>query len=97
MTGLLTALVIVLVVTNVVAFSVLATQRQRPAEVDAPVDPDIDAALAAAERPAAPGRGRRIISIEILNPIELAGARHRMFGIAGSIRFTSSAAAMGSL
>ena len=85
MTGLLTALVIVLVVTNVVAFSVLATQRQRPAEVDAPVDPDIDAALAAAERPAAPGRGRRIISIEILNPIELAGARHRMFGIAGSI------------
>lgn len=79
------ALVIVLAVTNVVtAVALVAVWRLRLG-AETPADPALSAAVPATRGPAtAEGRARRLISIEIHNPIELAGHRNRMFGIAGS-------------
>lgn len=78
-------LVIVLVVTNLATLGVLAYLYARPA--DGP--PPSAAAAAALDRsPQPPGvvsGTRRMISIEILNPIELAGTKGRIAGIAGSL------------
>ncbi|MDP9117554.1 MAG: hypothetical protein M3O28_09960 [Actinomycetota bacterium] len=85
----------VLVVTNMLTAAALLRMRLRrgaagqardsPSPESQAPDPQVLAALAAASRgQPAVGRSRRFISIEILNPIELAGARNRVFGIAGS-------------
>lgn len=80
---LLLVLVVVLAVTNVVTAALLVRLLLRPVE-----HPKPDAALAAsltARHPAVSTTGtRRLITIEILNPIELAGKRGRLAGIAGS-------------
>ena len=78
-------LVIVLIVTNLVTLGVVAYFLFRPAEAPG-VDPAAATALDRSPRPPAPlGGTRRLISIEILNPIELAGTRGRIAGIAGSL------------
>jgi hypothetical protein len=78
-------LVIVLAVTNLATAGALVWLALRPS-VEQPPDPVLAAALAALPRPAASSSAaRRLITIEILNPIELAGARGRWAGIAGSL------------
>jgi hypothetical protein len=88
----MTALVIVLVLTNVATLVLLVVLMRhrlafRPA-VDDVTDVRVADAISSTARPVGPaasaGRTRRVITIEILNPIELAGVRGRMFGIAGS-------------
>jgi len=81
-------LVIVLIVTNLVALGALVRARRAPAPTR---DPEGDAMLTALTAltaspgpPGAAGGSRRLISIEILNPIELAASRGRVLGIAGS-------------
>ena len=76
----MTALAIVHVVTNVITLIALA--RSRFVRPHAQPAPELAASLVLS--PAGPPGTRRIISIEILNPIELAGQRNRVFGIAGS-------------
>jgi hypothetical protein len=78
-------LVIVLIVTNLVTLGVLGYLYLRP--VDPPgLDRDAATVLDQSPRPPTPvGGTRRLISIEILNPIELAGTRGRLIGIAGSL------------
>lgn len=75
------ALVIVLLVTNVVTALVLA-RRFRPG-------PPVGDALEVFEAPRPPGvseRNRRLITIEVLNPLELATARGgRIAGLAGTL------------
>lgn len=87
------ALVVVLVATNivtVVAFVVYLRRRTTQSAGETTPDPRVAEMLAAAAAARAAGAGptaggtRRIISIEILNPLELAGVRGRVFGIAGS-------------
>lgn len=78
-------LVIVLVVTNVIALGALLWLRLQPAE-----PPELDASVAgslspALRPPSSTSGTRRFITIEILNPIELAGSRGRWAGIAGSL------------
>ena len=85
----MTALVIVLLLTNVATLAVVALLvRRRRSEPVAELDIRVTETLASASRSVAPGssvgRTRRVISVEILNPIELASGRGRMFGIAGS-------------
>ena len=78
------ALVIVLVVTNVVTVAALVVAvrgKLAPEEPDAALTETLPPARGVA---AGETRPRRLISIEIHNPIELAGQRNRMFGIAGS-------------
>lgn len=77
-------LVIVLVVTNLVTLAALGWLQLRPQEHPAP-DPVVQASLDAMRPVAQTGTVRRIITIEILNPIELAGTRGRLAGIAGSL------------
>jgi hypothetical protein len=76
------ALVLVLLVTNLVTLAVLVARRRR-------TTPPTDDAVEVFEAPRPPGvgeRGRRLITIEILNPIELASARGGRFaGLAGSL------------
>ena len=58
---------------------------ERPAEHLSP-DASLAASLAARRHPAASSSSsRRVITIEILNAIELAGRRGRWIGIAGSL------------
>ena len=77
-------MVILLVATNVASLGTLLWFLYGPEQHPAP-----DAAVRrAVERGAArglPGTARRVITIEILNPIELAGTRGRLVGIAGSL------------
>ncbi len=79
-------LVVVLAATNLLTLAALVLSwrsRPRPAGLD---DPGVHAALGVSPRPVGAARGtRRLISIEILNPIELAGSRGRVVGIAGSL------------
>lgn len=80
--------VIVLVVTNVVtvaALGALAYLRLRPPPQPRP-DPRLGDALdGALARSVSPTGTRRVISVEILNVVELAGTRGRLAGIAGSL------------
>lgn len=77
MRTLLTVLVVVLVATNLAALAALVVSRRA-----AMLPPGI----AATPPPgAATNRVRRLITVEILNPIELAAARGRVAGIAGSV------------
>jgi len=79
------ALVIVLVVTNVVTAAALLYLRLRPTPYAQPTDEAVRAALDAfTQRGTGPTKDRQFVSIEILNPIELAYARGRVLGIAGS-------------
>lgn len=80
-------LVIVLAVTNLVTLGALLYLYLEPIEAPGP-DPGAADALDRSPRPAAavgPASERRLISIEILNPIELAGTRGRLAGIAGTL------------
>ena len=74
-------LVVVLVVTNLATLGALLYLRLRPHEHA--IERTVDEALRTAGGQQQP-RTRQLISIEILNPIELAGARGRVLGIAGS-------------
>jgi len=77
-------LVLVLVGTNLLTLGLLVRWRLRP--VDHPTPDPVVAASIEAMRPAtSTSSTRRIITIEILNPIELAGTRGRLAGIAGSL------------
>lgn len=76
-------LVVVLAVTNLVTLGVLARALLRPEPVTAS-DVDLDEAFAA-QRHDGTARTRRLISVEILNPLELARSRGRMAGLAGAI------------
>lgn len=80
----MTWLLLLLVVTNLVAIGLAAALwRLRPRDVEP--TPELAELLAnVARQPGAIGT-RRIISVEILNPIELAGTRGRVIGIAGSL------------
>jgi len=80
------ALVIVLVVTNVVAVAALIAALRIRLGQESPPEPALADAVTPARGPSGGpgGRSRRLISVEIHNPIELAGHRNRMFGIAGS-------------
>lgn len=79
--------VIVLAVLTAASLGAVAYLLRRPAR-DATPEPDDAAARAldASPRPAgAYAETRRLISIEILNPIELAGSRGWLAGLAGSL------------
>lgn len=77
-------LVIVLAATNLVSLGVLVHYLLKPVEHPEP-DQQVRAYLAE-QRPAVSTSGtRRVITIEILNPIELAGKRGRLAGLAGSL------------
>ena len=77
-------LVLVLVGTNLLTLALVVRWRLRP--VDHPTPDPVVAASIEAMRPAtSTSSTRRIITIEILNPIELAGTRGRLAGIAGSL------------
>ena len=84
--------VVVLAVVAVAALGGLAWTGYlllRPPEPGrVPQAPDETAAAALDRSPRPPGayaETRRLISIEILNPIELAGTRHRLLGLAGTL------------
>ena len=84
------AAVVVLAVTTLLAVAALLLLVRRPPswllERALEVDPAAAAALDGTPRPpAAAGGTRRLISIEILNAIELAGTRGRLASIAGSL------------
>ncbi|HEV7193669.1 MAG TPA: hypothetical protein VGN35_10730 [Jatrophihabitantaceae bacterium] len=85
------AFVIALVLTNVATLvALVVVSRRHRSCSDEPVDERVSEVLASSIRPLGPpsasaGRARRVISVEILNPIELAGVRGRVFGIAGSL------------
>jgi hypothetical protein len=76
-------LVLLLVLTNLVTLGVLAWYLLRPTGEEP--DQVVAAALDDAPRPTGALGVRRVITIEILNPIELAGSRGRVAGIAGSL------------
>jgi hypothetical protein len=79
------ALVVVLLVTNAVTIGALVYALRVRLGRESPPEPALANALPPAKGAAgAPPRSRRVISIEIHNPLELAGQRNRMFGIAGS-------------
>lgn len=79
-------LTILLAVTNAATLGALWWLWKRHSTAPThPDDHDVNAALAAQPPAGAAGRTRRVISVEILNPIELAGTRGRMAGIAGSL------------
>jgi hypothetical protein len=75
--------VVVLLITNLVTLGALvALWRNRNPEPE-PGGPD---ETFTAARPAGlTGRSRRLISVEVLNPIELVGSRGRVAGLAGSL------------
>jgi hypothetical protein len=77
-------LVIVLIVTNLATLGGLVWLHLRPQQHPAP-DPMIAASLETMRSPTSTSSLRRIITIEILNPIELAGTRGRVLGAAGSL------------
>jgi hypothetical protein len=78
-------LVILLIVTNLATLGVLARFLLRPADQPGP-DPALTPPLSATLRPSSSASGiRRLITVEVLNPIELAGTRGRLAGIAGSL------------
>jgi hypothetical protein len=78
-------LVVVLIVTNLATLGVLAWFQLRPTVQPGPDDALGRSLNAALPAPASTTGSRRLITIEILNPIELAGARGRLAGVAGSL------------
>jgi hypothetical protein len=77
-------LVIVLAATNLVSLGVLLRYLLKPVDHPGP-DPKLRAYLAE-QRPAVSSSGtRRVMTIEILNPLDLAGKRGRLVGLAGSL------------
>ena len=83
------ALVVVLVVTNLATLGALGWLLRQwlvraTEEAQAAPDVEVTALLTTEVDPAGSG-GRRLISIEILNPIELAGTRSRLAGLAGAV------------
>jgi len=76
--------VLVLIGTNLLTLGLLVRWRLRPVDHPAP-DPVVAASIEAMRPAASSSSTRRIITIEILNPIELAGTRGRLAGIAGSL------------
>lgn len=76
-------LVLILVVTNLVALGIVGWLLLRPT-VGRP-DAVVTSALDGSPRPSGALGVRRVITIEILNPVELAGTRGRLAGIAGSL------------
>jgi hypothetical protein len=78
-------LVIVLVATTLVTLGALAWFLLRPAE-PLGTDRELAESISGRLRPSNSSSAvRRLITIEILNPIELAGTRGRLAGIAGSL------------
>ena len=78
-------LVVVLVVTNLLTLGGLLLWRKlRPVAHPEP-DPLVAAAVENMRPPTSTSSTRRIITIEILNPLELASTRGRLAGIAGSL------------
>ena len=83
---MLVVLVVLLTVTNVVTAAAWAYARWRAQVAEQPRDEQVQTALAALARQGAPdARTRQFISIEVLNPLELAGSRGRLLGLAGSV------------
>jgi hypothetical protein len=78
-------LVIVLIVTNLATLGALAWFELRPVVQPRPDDALARSLNAALRPPVSTSGSRRLITIEILNPIELAGSRGRLAGIAGSL------------
>jgi hypothetical protein len=79
-------LVILLVVTNLGTLGMLLRGRRRSPAADQAAEPGLRAALDATAPAVAAATGtRRLISIEILNPVEVAGTRGRVLGVAGSL------------
>lgn len=79
---MLVLLVVLLAVTNAVTLAVVVAQLRRPA--GPAVDHEVQTALESGV-PSGAAATRRIISVEILNPIELAATRGRVAGLAGSL------------
>jgi hypothetical protein len=77
-------LVVVLVVTNLASLGTLVYFLYGPEQHPGPDTQVATAIDRAAPRSATLGT-RRVITIEILNPIELAGTRGRLVGVAGSL------------
>lgn len=78
-------LLIILIVTNLVTLGALVWLVLRPVEHPRP-DEVVAQSLLQHRRPGTSTSSvRRVITIEILNPIELAGSRGRWLGIAGSL------------
>ena len=74
-------LLIALIVTNLVTLGVLGWYVLHPV-----IHPHPDVELVAARTESrSPNSIRRLITIEILNPIELAGSRNRWAGVAGAL------------
>ena len=77
-------LLILLIVTNLVTVGVLAWFALRPVEHPRP-DATVTRRLNNRRPASSTSSVRRVITIEILNPIELAGSRGWWAGIAGSL------------
>jgi hypothetical protein len=77
-------LVILLVVTNLASVGALLYFLYGPEDHPGP-DKEVAAAIDRVATRSAIGGTRRVITVEILNPIELAGTRGRLVGIAGSL------------
>jgi hypothetical protein len=77
-------LVIVLIATNLITLAVLLRVYLRGTEHPSP-DPLVAAAIEALRPPPSASGTRRIITVEILNPIELAASRGRLGGIVGTL------------
>ena len=82
------AVVVVLAVTNLATLAALGwlitRWLARAGETEPAPEVEVTALLTTEADPAGNG-GRRLISIEILNPIELAGTRGRLAGLAGTL------------
>lgn len=78
-------LVIVLAVTNAATLAALVWLYLQPIDLPGPDAAVADALDRSPRPPAVVGGTRLMISIEILNPIELAGTKGRLVGIAGSL------------
>ena len=75
---------VVLLVTNATSLAALVLVLRRRDAPDAELDDGAEVFVA--PRPAGvASRSRRLITIEVLNPIELVGSRGRMASIAGSL------------
>jgi len=75
-----TGWVVLLVVTNVLSLGAVLVLRRRT-----PLEADGEDAFTAPRPAGVTARSRRLITIEVLNPIELVGTRGRVAGLAGSL------------